>query len=178
MEAHGSFARELIRSDFESFHIKAMEDYSLGKGGDFYIKTPFIRKEKNYVEFSGTELKNTGLNGASFLFMELIDVNGIPVDLHRRTLYALDFEANAIEMGPHNTFYISLDSFKKVWELPDVLDEFKELIKAAEAEKLNIRGEVGEDGSISEMTIRDVAAIMWQKPVSNKQWLNDLIASH
>jgi hypothetical protein len=31
------------------------------------------------------------------------------------------------------------------------------------------------DAFVSEMTIQDFAAIMWKKPVSNKQWLNDLI---
>lgn len=31
------------------------------------------------------------------------------------------------------------------------------------------------DAFISEMTIQDFAAIMWKKPVSNKEWLNDLI---
>jgi hypothetical protein len=32
------------------------------------------------------------------------------------------------------------------------------------------------DPLMSEMTIQDFAAIMWKKPVSNKQWLNDLIS--
>lgn len=31
------------------------------------------------------------------------------------------------------------------------------------------------DALMSEMTIQDFAAIMWKKPVSNRQWLNDLI---
>lgn len=31
------------------------------------------------------------------------------------------------------------------------------------------------DPLISDMTIQDFAAIMWRKPVSNKQWLNNLI---
>ena len=31
------------------------------------------------------------------------------------------------------------------------------------------------DPLMSEMTIQDYAAIMWKKPVSNRQWLNDLI---
>jgi hypothetical protein len=31
------------------------------------------------------------------------------------------------------------------------------------------------DPLMSEMTIQDFAAIMWKKPVSNRQWLNDLI---
>ena len=34
---------------------------------------------------------------------------------------------------------------------------------------------VGDDAPISEMTITDVAAILWKKPVSNKIWLNSLI---
>jgi hypothetical protein len=33
------------------------------------------------------------------------------------------------------------------------------------------------DPPINEMTIRDLAAIMLNKPVSNKQWLNDIIKS-
>jgi hypothetical protein len=34
---------------------------------------------------------------------------------------------------------------------------------------------VGDDASYSEITIRDIAAIIWKKPVSNKLWLNSLI---
>jgi hypothetical protein len=31
------------------------------------------------------------------------------------------------------------------------------------------------DNTLSEMTVRDVAAILWAKPISNKGWLNHLI---
>ena len=31
------------------------------------------------------------------------------------------------------------------------------------------------DPPLNEMTIRDLAAIMLKKPVSNKKWLNDII---
>jgi hypothetical protein len=31
------------------------------------------------------------------------------------------------------------------------------------------------DPLISELTIRDLAAILLQKPVSNKEWLNNII---
>ena len=33
------------------------------------------------------------------------------------------------------------------------------------------------DAPLSSLTIRDLAAIMLQKPVSQKKWLNDLIKS-
>lgn len=32
-----------------------------------------------------------------------------------------------------------------------------------------------DDSPMSEMTIRDLAAILWKQPVSSKDWLNDLI---
>lgn len=34
-----------------------------------------------------------------------------------------------------------------------------------------------EDDSLNACTIKDLAAILWKKPVSNKKWLNDLISN-
>jgi hypothetical protein len=42
-------------------------------------------------------------------------------------------------------------------------------------EKEYIPEKLSEDDSFNSMSIRDFAAIIWRKPVSEKQWLNDLI---
>lgn len=36
-------------------------------------------------------------------------------------------------------------------------------------------GELSDDVSLNDASLRDLAAVLWKKPVSKKQWLNDLI---
>lgn len=55
-------------------------------------------------------------------------------------------------------------------EFPDFTAELPSLL-TAQAQAIVTH----KDAFVSEMTIQDFAAIMWKKPVSNKQWLNDLI---
>jgi hypothetical protein len=32
-----------------------------------------------------------------------------------------------------------------------------------------------QDAPVDQLTIRDLAAILWKKPISSKKWLNDLM---
>ena len=41
--------------------------------------------------------------------------------------------------------------------------------------EVQLDAELNKDVPLSEITIRDLAAIMLMKPVSNRPWLNDLI---
>lgn len=52
---------------------------------------------------------------------------------------------------------------------PDFEDEF------APKTESNINLDANDDAPLSDITIRDLAAIMLMKPVSNRDWLNDLI---
>jgi hypothetical protein len=58
---------------------------------------------------------------------------------------------------------------KSLSMFPDFETEYSKPATAAEIELSH------KDQLVTEMTIQDFAAIMWKKPVSNKQWLNDLI---
>jgi hypothetical protein len=52
---------------------------------------------------------------------------------------------------------------------PDFEDEF------GSAKEIELSSQLDKDVPLSEITIRDLAAIMLMKPVSNRPWLNDLI---
>lgn len=52
--------------------------------------------------------------------------------------------------------------------------EFSQVSINKEAEKFEIPNP-NDDAPFSEFMIRDFAAIMWKKPVSQKRWLNDLV---
>jgi hypothetical protein len=58
---------------------------------------------------------------------------------------------------------------KSLGLFPDFETEYSKPTTAAEIELTH------KDQLVTEMTIQDFAAILWKKPVSNKQWLNDLI---
>jgi hypothetical protein len=65
---------------------------------------------------------------------------------------------------------------KSLSVFPDFEDQYLKQdlsIEGTEAEKDS--GQMYEDIPISEITIRDLAAIMLMKPVSNRQWLNEMI---
>jgi hypothetical protein len=60
---------------------------------------------------------------------------------------------------------------------PRYLIPVRELIKVNIPTKSSpdVFNNIFEDAPISEMTIRDLAAILLKKPVSEKKWLNDLV---
>jgi hypothetical protein len=53
--------------------------------------------------------------------------------------------------------------------------DFTEGLVTKPATAIESMAMTNKDPLMSEMTIQDFAAIMWKKPVSNRQWLNDLI---
>ena len=59
---------------------------------------------------------------------------------------------------------------------PDFEQDFQKVESSVEMpfdiEKASV---ISEDAPLSEITIRDLAAIMLMKPVSNRSWLNELI---
>jgi hypothetical protein len=64
----------------------------------------------------------------------------------------------------------SLPKLQKSLSLfPDFEDEF------GSAKEIELSSQLDKDVPLSEITIRDLAAIMLMKPVSNRPWLNDLI---
>jgi hypothetical protein len=56
-------------------------------------------------------------------------------------------------------------------------DEFKPVGVKEEAVKFGIPDPDADD-PFSELMVRDIAAILWKKPVSQKPWLNDLIKAN
>ena len=70
-----------------------------------------------------------------------------------------------------NEFENEFPSFTTIKQISLTEDLFPE-----ESEKLTKNEEENEEDELMKnMTIRDFAAIMWNSPISNKQWLNKLI---
>ena len=53
--------------------------------------------------------------------------------------------------------------------------EYKHITTEKVPEKLELYDTTVRDSPYEKMTMRDYCAIQWKRPVSEKQWLNDLI---
>lgn len=105
------------------------------------------------------------------IYMELFDFDANPLFKSKRRLYKIpyfaDYETQYKEYNSgSDTYLIPFDKLvleKTVEE--DFIEKNKELFEEF----------FSEDEHINKMTIRDFAAIIWKKPVSQKEFLNNLI---
>ena len=86
-------------------------------------------------------------------------------------------EDRTLYVWKHNANYKDELSTKPYGE--DVMyyipfSDFKQITINKEASKFEIP-DPNSDAPIEELMIRDLAAILWKKPVSQKGWLNDLV---
>jgi hypothetical protein len=111
------------------------------------------------------------------IYIEFADRDGIPQDAERR-LYKWRFNPNFREEYVCIDNTTSIRYFIPTSELvliktnsPEVLVEQSEKPKKA----VDLFTLSSDDVSLNDATIRDLAAVLWKQPVSNKEWLNDLI---
>lgn len=144
-------------------------------------------KQDKYVSFFHSEISK-----GHDVFLEFTDRYNVPEDLDR-TLYQWRFNPHFEEeyekiddTSKKNVRYlIPVDEFKVVKRYSqEVLINEPTLVKKEtvkpETEKETPIDEFSllnpaTDPPLNEMTIRDLAAIMLKKPVSNKEWLNNII---
>jgi len=117
------------------------------------------------------------------VYLEFTDRNNVPED-PERTLYLWSFNPHFEEeyekTDPtagtgHIRYLVPVDEFKVIKKYSlDAVKPDKET-KPAIADFSLPDPEI--DPPINEMTIRDIAAIMLGKPVSKKEWLNNIIKS-
>jgi len=185
------------RTAYKAKKTKEMRDYNadiikdLGLSiYDFNMKTQFRDEQGRLVVgiFSSEFKKSNGF------FFELIDSDLNPVDPERkiyRVPYNLNFEEE-YELNAKGSFLVPLEELKIVNRQSVAISKmgafatapvnepvstsvFKVTEKAQATVNVQRAPAPMEDAPYSEMTIRDYFAIQTGKPVSAKNWLNDLI---
>ena len=103
-------------------------------------------------------------------YLEIIE-NQMPVD-SKRTVYKITHRPNFADVYTKNpnsgAYNVPLEDLEVVER-----KKMKELDPSLSITESDL--DVATDGNINSMTIMDLAAILWQKPVSEKSWLNDQI---
>jgi hypothetical protein len=139
--------------------------------GDFNIKVPF----KNFhnepvVGIFASEFKKK--NG---FYFELVKGDTYePVDESDRRVYKVPFNTNfeeEFEMNPKAMFLVPLDELK-------FISDTNAVINTPTVDNSISKPDVAlsvDDAPLSDLTIKDVVAIFFNMPVSNKIWLNDII---
>lgn len=166
-------AKSDIVKEMRAFHQEIMNRDSGGRKYYFYPKVPFMRS--NGIRVIGmfrSELEKAEEN----VYIETINLKYEALD-NRRTLYKLKYNPHFKDEYEHvgnDRYNVPIDDLEVVWRLPES--------KASNPVQLPLphivyEADTGEDNNISQMTIRDLAAILLRKPVSNKQWLNELIVA-
>jgi hypothetical protein len=182
------------RTKYKAQKTKEMRDYNsdlindLGISlYDFNMKTQFYDEQRRLVVgIFPSEFKKT-----KGFFFELIDSDLNPTDPERKVYRVpptLSFEEE-YELNAKGSYLVPLEELKVVHRSSVAISKmsaftgtsesvFKVTQKAQEAYS-NIPNAPApmEDAPYSEMTIRDYFAIQFLKPVSAKNWLNDLIKS-
>lgn len=157
--------RDGVVTALRDFHGPVMKKVS-SKNAYFFPKVPYLTS--NGIKVVGlfrSELERMDED----VFIELISMNYEPLD-SKRTLYRHRFNPHfreEYERAPGNTmdrYNVPVDELEVVWKQPDT--------PAA----VPVDVDSVEDNHLSQMTIRDVAAILLKKPVSTKAWLNTLIS--
>ena len=157
--------RESAVSILKEFHSERLNKYS-GDKTYFFPKIPYLTSNQTRViGLFRSELERTDGD----VFVELVDNNYCPID-EKRTLYKYRYNPNYksdYEKAPgqfSDRYSVPIGKLDLVWSI-------------SEKSKSKINYDNMEDNNISQLTIRDLAALMWKKPVSTKIWLNELISA-
>lgn len=153
--------------DARLYHSTLLEDNGVAPT-EFNFKSVFMHKRQKVIGLFPNEF--TKKNG---FLLELIDSNLDPIN-PLRTVYKMEYRENfedIYEMLPKGTYAVPLE------DLIEVKPKIKgELNPTFEVEETIIKSKT--DEHYSHLTIKDLASILWKEPVSEKEWLNDLINEH
>lgn len=165
-----TLSRELkneIVKDMRSFHEETMNRHSKGVKHYFYPKVPFLRTNGlRVIGMFRSELEKPDEN----VYIEIINLSYEPLD-KRRTLYRLRYNPHFKDEYEHvgnDRYNVPMEELEIVWQLPDEPSIDTAQLALYDPENM-------EDNNLTQMTIRDLAAILLRKPVSTKPWLNELV---
>lgn len=142
----------------------------------FIPRMCYAHKGEKIVGFYAKEIY-----GEADIYTEFCSRDYDPEDPERtlwKWIYNPEYKTEYVQSDPHpatgdRRFLIPID------ELISITALHKSMPKEEEDEKIFIESpSAGEDVPYDAMTLRDYAAIEWQKPVSLKPWLNDLISNN
>jgi len=157
-----------IVKEMRSFHEETMNRHSRGVKHYFYPKVPFLRTNgMRVIGMFRSELEKPDEN----VYIETINLSYEPLD-KRRTLYRLRYNPYFKEEYEHvgnDRYNVPMEELEIVWQLPEETS-----VDTAQLPLL-YDAEIMEDNNLTQMTIRDLAAILLRKPVSSKTWLNELV---
>jgi hypothetical protein len=157
-----------IVKEMRAFHEETMNRLSKGEKHYFYPKVPFLRTNGlRVIGMFRSELEKPDEN----VYIETINLNYEALD-KRRTLYRLRYNPYFKEEYEHvgnDRYNVPMEELEVVWQLPEEpSNETAQLPLLYDTDTI-------EDNNLTQMTIRDLAAILLRKPVSSKSWLNDLV---
>lgn len=168
--------------EIRDYHSNLINDLGISLY-DFSMKTQFLDEHKRLVVgIFPSEFKK--LKG---FYFELIDSDLNPIDPNR-TVYRVaphyEFD-NVYELNHKGSYLVPLDQLRIVnpqsvaiskYSAVDTDNVFKPTQKAQEIiATIPKASSIIEDDFYSSMTIRDYVAIQTGRPVSTKQWLNELV---
>jgi hypothetical protein len=139
---------------------------------DFNVKLVFTNAGKRVVGIFPSEfIKDKGF------YLEFVDTFLNPTDSERK-VYKLGPRQNYEDIYPllqTGAFAVPIEDL----ELVNTVRKAVKFIPETDINLNELKDDLGyEDEQFSKMSIRDIAAILWQAPVSNKKWLNNLINEH
>jgi len=155
-------------------------DYHKSTFDALNIQNPFFVPCMAYKPYGKNELHislfPSQLLKEKDIYTELINKEYDP-DSETRTLYkwrhnkfwSEEYDSVEIENSTDRRYLVPLNELIPVEKPQSVIREFESFE--------DIFNEEQEDILLSEMTIRDFAAIILRKPVSNKKWINQIIKS-
>lgn len=135
-------------------------------------------KTELYVSFFYSEISK-----GQDVYLEFTDRNNVPED-PERTLYLWKFnphfeeeyeKTEPTEGTGHIRYLVPVEELKVIKKYsPEAMITTEKEVKLKPALDFSLPNPET-DPPFNEMTIRDLAAIMLNKPVSNKEWLNNII---
>lgn len=169
-------SRRSAVEELKQKHIKLFEQEGVEK--------PKFIPKMAYIPSGGQDriiaLFPSEIMGGEDIYTEFVSKQNVPED-PERTLWKWpfnpEFETEYEKSDPHpatghRRYLIPID------ELIDVATLHREepvQTTLTLIEPVTENGKLVDDAPLSEMTMRDEIAIRWELPVSNKEWLNELV---
>lgn len=152
---------------------------------DLEISPLDFNMKKSFYNKNGVEV--VGIFGSEFrkekgFFFELISSDLDPIDPERKVYRVppcINYDEE-YELNPKNSYNVPLEELRVVNPAAVAIGKSAVVMSS---DSYDFRKEKAElnlsklDAPYSEMTIRDYVAIHTGRPVSNKEWLNDLVKS-
>jgi len=154
------------------YHQTILEHFNV-PDKDFNVKVAFTYRDEKVIGVFPSEF-----NKKNGFYFEFVDSRLDPTDPQRK-LWMLQYRENyedVYNLLPSGSYAVPLSDIEEVVikrNIPTINLDYgpKNFDEAFDTDVT----EENDDENHTKMTIRDLAAILWQRPVSKKNWLNKLV---